>query len=303
MNSIAHIINPVKVPITSDLYYAQPITFESMRVAKEFAKDRVNVSLYTTQYPEDHDVIPNYFKRLIDLERSVADVADFKQKRKLPLIKDIIQRLYEASEAEYLIYTNVDIAVLPNFYTAVNAYIQQGYDAFIINRRRIDSKFTEVADLPLMYAEVGLPHPGFDCFVFHRSIVPYMVLEHICIGIPYIEISLAHNLFCFAKRFKLYQNQHLTFHVGKEVIKKWGSSQYVNHNAANFKKIKKQLMPKLDIRKFPYANLVWYKRYSSWIFNPAMQIGICLQLEWRGFKKKLQYRFHNFFLKFIDNWR
>jgi hypothetical protein len=33
---IAHIINPVDVGVSSDLFIAQPITFETMRVAREF---------------------------------------------------------------------------------------------------------------------------------------------------------------------------------------------------------------------------------------------------------------------------
>ena len=38
MLKIAHIINPAKIKKTSDLYLAQPVTFETMRIAKEFAK-------------------------------------------------------------------------------------------------------------------------------------------------------------------------------------------------------------------------------------------------------------------------
>ena len=55
MLKIAHIINPIEVPTTSDLYIAQPITFETMRIAKEFAKDEVE--LYTAQYQEDLSII------------------------------------------------------------------------------------------------------------------------------------------------------------------------------------------------------------------------------------------------------
>ena len=39
----AHIINPVKVSAASELGIAQPITFESIRIAKEFAKNKVDV--------------------------------------------------------------------------------------------------------------------------------------------------------------------------------------------------------------------------------------------------------------------
>jgi hypothetical protein len=54
MRTFAHIINPVIVEPTSDLYVAQPVTFETMRIARDFATGQVAVKLLTTQYPEDH---------------------------------------------------------------------------------------------------------------------------------------------------------------------------------------------------------------------------------------------------------
>lgn len=303
MTSIAHIINPVKVKPNSDLSYAQPITFETMRMAKAYAKDIVPVELFSAQYAEDAGFVPEWFTQTPNLERSVMDFALFKVPRKLPLIYDILERLYNATNAEFLIYTNADIGVVPHFYQAVYYYIQQGYDAFIINRRRISGKYRHVSEIPAIISDVGLPHPGFDCFVFHRNLFPLLTLGHICIGIPFIEISLSHNLFCYANNFVLLHDKHLTFHIGKEVIKDWGDRQYVEFNRQEFVKIRKTLMPKFDIRKFPYSNLPFLRRYLSWLFNPAMQIGICLPLDWRAFKKRFRYRFNEFFFGFINDWR
>ena len=300
MRTIAHIINPVKVGRNSDLYYAQPITFETMQRAKELAKGKVNIELYTTQYAEDREIIPPYFSITPDLERSVLDLKTFDAKRKLPLIADILQRLYETSNAEYFVYTNVDIAVMPQFYEAVNAIIEQGHDAFIINRRRVPEHFTKTEQIPLIWSQVGKPHPGFDCFVFHRSLYSRLVLGNICVGIPYIGIAMAHNLFCFSNNFRLFQELHLTIHIGMEVIKKWGDEQYLAHNRGEFAKVKKELMPLLDITKFPYYPLPFYRRYASWLFNPAMQIGIAMPLEWKRIKAGVQYRFNELVLKFVD---
>jgi hypothetical protein len=86
------------------------------------------------------------------------------------LIKDILQRLYESSTAEYFIYTNTDIIVLPQFYETAAKIIEQGYDAFIINRRRIPKIYNSVNDLPFIYSDIGKSHPGFDCFVFKREL-------------------------------------------------------------------------------------------------------------------------------------
>ncbi len=84
----------------------------------------------------------------------MLDCGRFAVPRKLPLIKDILGRLYDASDAEYFIYTNVNIGLMPNFYVAVNAIIESGYDAFVINRRTISLRCREsgieVPPLPQM---------------------------------------------------------------------------------------------------------------------------------------------------------
>ena len=126
MTSFAHIINPVSVPPGSDLFRAQPITFASMTIARDFARGQAEVTQFTAQYPEDRHMVPDGFVLTPDIEQSVLDVGTFQVPRKLPLLKDILDRLYQSSTAEILIYTNADIALLPHFYAAVNELWQEG---------------------------------------------------------------------------------------------------------------------------------------------------------------------------------
>ena len=86
MRKIAHIINPFNANPSSDLSTAQPITFESMRRAKEKAKDLVEVELWSAQYLEDRNMIPEGFHATRDLDRSVLDLGTFEKPLKLPLI-------------------------------------------------------------------------------------------------------------------------------------------------------------------------------------------------------------------------
>lgn len=230
MIKFGHIINPVVVNKSSDLFEAQPVTFESLKAAREFARGRVAVELFSAQYPEDRVLVPEGFKLTPDLNRSVLDIAEFSSKRKLPLITDILNRLYEASEADYFIYTNVDIAVMPYFYVVVNNIIESGYDAFTINRRTISNEHN-VDRVMTMYAEVGEPHPGHDCFVFKRSLYPKFKLGTACIGTGRIGKVLITNLTCHSDRFKVFKDKHLTFHLGKD--QKWripDYKEYINHN-------------------------------------------------------------------------
>ncbi len=215
---LAHIINPVKVPAASELGIAQPITFESIKVAKEFAAGKVDVELYTVCFEEDREIIPPHFNQLPNLLRSVQDVKKFAGTKKYPALTDVLTTLYNASNAEYLIFTNMDISLMPQFYTTVAELLKEGFDALLINRRGISTKYKTVEELPLMYADFGKPHPGFDCFVFKRELLNKFILENICVGVSFSEVALVHNLIAFAERLKLIDNLHLTFHIGSEVM-------------------------------------------------------------------------------------
>jgi len=231
MRQMAHIINPVMVGPASDLFFAQPVTFETMRVAREFARRQVEVELFTAQYPEDRALVPEGFAATPDLERSVLDLRDFQHRRKLPLLADILNRLAAASDAEYFIYTNVDIALLPHFYTAVNALIEQGHDAFVINRRTISAPYHNLAEIPLMYAEAGQKHEGHDCFVFRRAVYSQYRLGAVCVGMPWVGRALIWNLVAQAQRFQEFKKSHLTFHLGNELG--WQNEKYSDYCAHN----------------------------------------------------------------------
>jgi hypothetical protein len=282
--SLAHLINPFVADPRSDLHLAQPVSFESMRIARETAKGHLKVELLSAQFPEDHAAVPAGFRPTPDLDRSVLDFGEFRKPRKYPLIRDLLDRLYENSEAEYLIFTNVDIGLQPHFYLAVKALIESGHDAFIINRRRIPAKFHSVSDLPNMWAEPGRSHPGFDCFVFHRDLYPKFHLAEVCLGVPFIGITLAQNLFCYAQNFRLIDRDRLSFHIGMELFKKRAPREYFVYNRSAFRKAISRMWPDLDIRKFPYYQLPLPFRIIRWGLHPSIPIRLALQLEWRRIK-------------------
>jgi hypothetical protein len=238
MTTFAHIINPVIVLRESSLFIAQPITFETIRTAQKYSRGHVKVDLFSAQYPEDSSFVPEGFHLTKNLTQSVLDFGAFKEKRRLPLIKDILDRLYEATDADYMIYTNVDIALMPFFYIVVNRIIEEGYDAFIINRRTISKTFERVEDIPLMYSQVGEKHRGYDCFVFKRSAYPEYQLGNTCIGTGRVGAVLAVNLIYNAKKFKEFTDLHATFHIGNDKV--WKSphlNEYFQHNQNELKKV------------------------------------------------------------------
>lgn len=231
MVTIAHIINPVKVDRSSDLFIAQPIVFETMRTAAEFAKNDVALSLFAAQFPEDADFVPVFLTQTENLDRSILDLGEFNIRRKLPHLKDILDRLFQASDAEYFIYTNSDIALVPSFYSAVKEIISRGYDAFVINRRTIPGSYSTIEDIPLMTAEVGEPHKGFDCFVFKREFYPDFELGRLCVGIGAVGRVLVWNMVSRAVNFREFKNFHLTFHIGNDRI--WLKDEYSDYTRFN----------------------------------------------------------------------
>jgi hypothetical protein len=215
MIALAHMINPVIADQSSDLFIAQPITFETMRIAQALSKDSVGVRLYAIQHRgEERIPMSENFTRVPDLKRSIADIKRFRQKRNLPLIKDILDTFYECSHADYFIYTNVDIALQPYFYKTVAFIIKQGYDGFVINRRTIPNTYSSIHDIPLMYAEIGEPHKGYDCFIFRRELYAQFKLGIIHVGTAGIGRALLANMTAYSSKFREFRNEHLTFHIG-----------------------------------------------------------------------------------------
>jgi len=282
---IAHLINPVKVGPTSDLYSAQPITFESMRRAKEVARGQVEVRLLTTQYPEDHEIIPDFFEKTPDLERSVLDLDSFSPERKLPLIHDVIDRLRtHAGDADYLIYTNSDIGLMPNFYLAIKELARK-HDAMIINRRTIPRSYDSVDQLQLIYAEAGELHPGFDCAIFTPQLAQKMELEGLCVGIARFYRGICMILAGHAERLTIFRDLHLTFHIGNDMA--WTQQTwrpYARHNMREYRKTIERLEQSIGpIKKHPAARGMALETSARWLLREWTMLGL---LRLHGFVRR-----------------
>lgn len=283
MAKICHILNPVKVSKTHDLFIAQPITFASVFRARETLADADKPELLALTYPEDDETVPPGFRQVRLPERSIREITHNPSCAKLPLLADILHTAYEHTDAEYIIFSNVDIAVQPTFYRFVQQKISEGSDGFIINRRRIPEGHFSPADLDSLYPIKGKPHPGFDCFIFKRAYIPQMQLGTVCVGIPFVETTLAHNLFALCENFRLFDREFQTFHLGMEIFKKRDKELYWHNRRQFFNHIKPALWPRFDIRKFPYFEHGFPMRYVRWGLNPALFTLMNLKLDLRRF--------------------
>ena len=237
---IAHIINPVKVSIDSDLYEAQPVTFKTMLKAKRYSDYPESINQYVVGYDEDKEVYPKGFIQLPSLVHSILNYNTFNKQRKLPLIADILNSL-KGVDADYIIYTNVDIAVMPYFYDYVLSKIKAGSDSFIINRRVVSSLKDDV----LMYAELGDSHPGYDCFVFKKHLLDKFILGNTCIGANWIGRAMYTNLLAFSTTLEVIKDAHLTFHIGEDGA--WLTNDYSEFDEYNKKEVYSVISKLLEV--------------------------------------------------------
>jgi hypothetical protein len=245
----AHIINPVASDPGSRFNFVQQVTFNSMlaarRMAEQTKSEQICINFYSSQFPEDRGMLPEEFYATQDLDRSILDNYALQNGRKLPFLADIINRVYLETDEDYMIYTNVDIGLMPSFYMAVDEAVRSGLDAFTINRRSISEKYTSVEQLPEMYADPGEPHRGWDCFVFRREIIPDLNLGQVCVGAPLVGLAMLANLIVFSNNFKQFTEEHWTFHIGND--RKWNrkaNQVYARHNRMELQSI----LPELSTR-------------------------------------------------------
>ncbi len=257
--------------------------------AKNYAENLCEIKLCTTQFEEDKSIIPEGFIILSNLTRSVLDVNPHLNDKKLPLIADILDKLNELPDSDYYIYTNSDIGLMPYFYNVVHQYVLKGYDAIVINRRRISNMYNDEVNIEMLYADIGKSHPGFDCFVMKKELLQRLILGNICVGIPFVEVALLHNLFSFANRPLFVPNLHLTFHIGLDVMPKRNKDYYWHNRNEYFIKVEPVIKPYFNINKFPYASLSLHKRAIKWLLNPSLFTRNYLELEVKNFGEKIKF--------------
>lgn len=292
----AHIVNPVNTPADSELGTAQPITFQSIANARAFIEPHIQVAFYCVGFDEDQNVAPDFFERLPVLKRSVNDLQIFSTQKKYPILWDVLNAVYNNTDADFLIYTNMDIALMPQFYNAVtNIISSEQCDALVVNRRGISKKYNNPAQLSLMYSDYGMPHPGFDCFIFKRALLPQLILDDVCLGVSFSEVAMIHNLIAFAQKLVLEDKMHLTFHIGTEVMPPL-NEEYYNYNRTIYEqKIYPKLKPLLRLHKFPYAMQPAHLRLLKWALNPSFRTHLILEMEGKSIGRKLKY--------ILDSWR
>lgn len=237
---IAHIINVTEINDSkkaSYLHIAQPLTMRSMVIAQKTAKSVIDVDLVAIKHKDEKVSVPSEFEWAPDLDKyaweHIEALKNVISHKPLPRLKDIILSLYNVSDAEYFIFTNLDIGLYPHFYIRVKEIIEKGYDAFCINRRDLpkehDGVLLDESAIELIFSIVGIPHIGIDCFVFKKEIVPLLNLSNVYIGYPPVGQVLKTQVEINSKNFLWIKDEKITFHIGSDLAWKNGGP-YVKEN-------------------------------------------------------------------------
>lgn len=250
---IIHCVNPFPARLGSEHDFAQRMTIRSMVDAKTFAMAQtpaVDIELQAAILSEDQKHIDlRDFHRVTKLSRKVTDIATFSQQRLLPLIYDIVNSI-DLQEDDIGIYTNIDITLTPSFYSFVAHTMSKGYDALIINRRTISKSHLGFSELSITTAEIGQPHPGYDCFVFSKRLQQTLPEHTSCIGIKTVAVPILFHLVAASQKPALLYDAHLTFHFGDDQTwKNADFADYEEHNRREYKRIISQLLSDPENKK------------------------------------------------------
>lgn len=296
---ILHILNCVNVPENTELGIAQKITFQTIRKALQYTKQKDSIQLIATVYDEDLPVVADFFSDSYLLKRSMQDVLPAGNGKKLPFIADILHAAKDF-ECDFVLYTNLDIALMPFFYDTLFTYIDKGHDAVVINRRRINGSYSKSEELPLMYSELGDSHPGFDSFLIKKELISKFILEDICIGIPFLEGALVHNIAAFSENPLYVMDAHLTFHIGREVLPPVHKAYYQHNRTVFFNQIQPKIKHLYRLKKFPYSQTRFPLRMFKWGLNPSIFTRNYIELERRNFVGKIRYILNEFRWRFLQ---
>lgn len=234
---IVHCINPFPARPGSEHDRAQRVTFASMTHARSVARQlQPELDVRFAKITDAHDVSSDLiaFDDHHRIERTITDLADFKIPRPLPIMMDVLTAA-PVEPDDIVVFTNVDIALVPGFYGLLEAVFARGADCAIINRRTISGIYEDERDLPLMACETGAPHPGFDCFAFRGRLRDALLPYDGCVGIGGVMLPLVHQLIARADRPVVLLDAHATYHLGND--RQWQNEDFADYTAHNRREV------------------------------------------------------------------
>jgi hypothetical protein len=249
---LTHAVNVFSAHPESQHVLAQAVTLETIQRAKDAAKNAgIDVEVVAVCYEEDRHLVQEPWTIGVLPNRSILDFGTFAKPRRYPLLGDILIAAQAAGRGRFLTYSNIDIAVQPQFYVRLAEIVQRGgaTNGVVINRRTIGA-YGSISALEAMYADPGKQHPGYDCWTFPREWVSRMVLGSVCVGHFWFDLLLLANVSLLGgNRLLVLKDQQWTFHIGDDVV--WNQqSDYSEHNRLESLKAVQELARREGVKPY-----------------------------------------------------
>ena len=194
-----HVFAPFEMEGDGDSAVEQKLVHESWQRAAHFAQARgIFVEFLACVLPEDVEAVPSFARGAKELTYYATDA----RAHRLPTIGEIFRRGVEEGRGRYLVYTNIDIGTMEDFYVRSHTLLSQAEEQRESTSPSSSSEppwmaleYTRVQTAKLGSSPVTLDdilswspigrHPGHDCFVVPRHLVPPMLLTGgLVVGMP-----------------------------------------------------------------------------------------------------------------------
>jgi len=257
--SLVHIINPFYSK-KSDIMMEQQTVMQTMRYAANRVNDNVHQVAVVLEREidlikkDELPIIPETFE-VVSIQSDINGNLDLglgNQVRPLPLIRNIIQKVYDITndnKADFFVYTNADIHLTSDFYEHVFKLIRSGNGHFCLNRSTVAiCKDIRVYHMNLerdygkikKVVEMGESHPGYDCFVFFRSkfLKIAEILSDAFLGYTPIGTVFHHALKQTHWSFRVFDKENITYHIGNDCPHYIPNVKNLLYTLTNFRSLK-----------------------------------------------------------------
>jgi hypothetical protein len=136
--------------------------------------------------------------------------------------------------------------------------------------------------------ETGERHPGFDCFIFKRTLLSSFNFGDVFIGAPFFENVWSANFYRYSKNPGFLKDEKVTFHIGsnsewivrknetrdKSQVQSIKMTNRLSHKNALkvIKNISKDAQK--DIKALLKKDIISLSRKTNWAFNILMGISM-----------------------------
>ncbi len=171
--------------------YAALETLLLARASSVAATPDIAVALYKDSLKDVHAHCGDSILLLSLLNRSSHRFDILQASPPLPAVADMLERAWHETTGDYLIYTDPDVCVAPEFFNVISSTVADGGEAYCITR-----------------SEQPLTDP--DCIVVRRDILTQLKSRDVLAGAPRSTLGLLAGCMAHAQGFRIIDDANVT---------------------------------------------------------------------------------------------